>query len=52
MTATAYTLAGLESGVRAYRNLLALDKDARNELMDTLVKAYDALSAGRTGDGR
>jgi len=38
----AYTLAGLESGVRAYRNLLALDKDARNELMDTLVKAYDA----------
>ena len=38
----AYTLAGLESGVRAYKNLLALDAKAKNKTMDALVKEYDA----------
>jgi hypothetical protein len=38
----AYTLAGLESGVRAYRNLLKADANARNATLDGLVKEYEA----------
>ena len=38
----AYTLAGLESGVRAYRALLALDPGVQDDALDALVKEYDA----------
>jgi hypothetical protein len=38
----AYTLAGLESGVRAYKNLRAVKPRARHKLMDELVVRYDS----------
>ena len=38
----AYTLAGLESGVRAYRNLLKVDAKAKDKQMEALAKEYDA----------
>jgi phage tail protein X len=38
----AYTLAGLESGVRTYRALLALDPKAQSDRLDALAKEYDA----------
>jgi hypothetical protein len=38
----AYTLAGLESGVRAYRAMLAKDPKARDEQLDALAAEYDA----------
>jgi hypothetical protein len=36
----AYTLAGLESGVRAYRNLRAVKPRVEHELMDELLVRY------------
>lgn len=38
----AYTLAGLESGVRAYENLRTVKPGARHELMDELAARYDS----------
>lgn len=38
----AYTLAGLESGVRAYRNLLKLDPTVKDDMMEGLAKQFDA----------
>ena len=38
---TAYTLAGLESGVRAYKNLRAVKPGVKHELMDRLLVIYD-----------
>lgn len=37
----AYTLAGLESGVRVYKKILAANPKATSEIMDELVKQYD-----------
>src|SRR5947209_8294781 len=37
---SAYTLAGLESGVRAYKNLLAVKPGAKHKLMDELLARY------------
>ena len=37
----AYTLAGLESGVRAYKNLRAVKPRVEHKLMDELVVMYD-----------
>jgi hypothetical protein len=36
-----YTLAGLESGVRAYKNLRAVKPGVKHELMDQLLVMYD-----------
>jgi hypothetical protein len=38
----AYTLAGLESGVRAYKNLRTVKPRAKHELMEELVLRYDS----------
>jgi hypothetical protein len=38
----AYTLAGLESGVRTYRHLLEKDPTAKNDLLEGLAKQFDA----------
>lgn len=37
----AYTLAGLESGVRTYRNLLKMKPNAAHKLMDELLALYE-----------
>jgi hypothetical protein len=37
----AYTLAGLESGVRAYRSLRAVKPEVRHRLMDELLVRYE-----------
>ena len=37
----AYTLAGLESGVRAYKNLRAVKPGVKHKLMDQLLVMYD-----------
>lgn len=38
----AYTLAGLESGVRTYRNLLKAKPRAKHKLMDELLSLYES----------
>jgi hypothetical protein len=38
----AYTLAGVESGMRAYRNLVAAKPKAKNKMMEEIVQAADA----------
>jgi len=40
----AYTLAGLESGVRTYRHLLEKDPTAKDDMLEGLAKKYDEKS--------